>query len=210
MASSLRSQIYAWFSTVFARELSRETMRLYLAGEADDLMAVFSELGLEQEVNAVVGVFKDWARHDGALLENSADFATLFLLEGENGAIPYASYYLDDNRLLHGKSAALIRSFLASNQLRLDEQFNEPEDHISVILALMSRWAKAGDSDHDAAAHALEQASFIETAMLSWLNAWQGRMRAVSTLAFAFYPAVGALLIAFLYKDLEYLQSFDE
>ncbi|MBN9641507.1 MAG: molecular chaperone TorD [Achromobacter sp.] len=206
--SHARSQIYGWFSTVFAKELGREAMALYLAGGVEPLLSVFSNLGLAREAEAVDGVLREWAQHGDALLENAADFAALFLLEGRHCPIPYASYYLGDGGLLYGKPAQLMRSFLASSQLRLDEQFKEPEDHLSVILALLSWWTKACDRAADITAQARDQAAFIESALTSWLAAWQARMDAVDGLAFRFYPAVGALLAAFVRVDLECLNTF--
>lgn len=207
-ASPLRSLLYGWFSTLFARELGRDAMALYQGGGAADIMAVLAELGMGREADAVAGVFQEWARHADAAVENAADFATLFLMEGRACPLPYASHYLDGGGQLYGKPALLMRAMLASNRLRLDEPFKEPEDHLAVMLALMSHWARACDRPADLAGQAREQAAFIESALLSWIDAWLARMHAIKTLTFRFYPAVGALLAAFLRADRDYLRSF--
>ena len=43
---------------------------------------------------------------------------------------------------------------------------------------------------------------------MPWVGQWQTRMEAVDTLAFRFYPAVAALLVAFVHLDRDYLGSF--
>ncbi|WP_230850295.1 molecular chaperone TorD family protein, partial [Achromobacter xylosoxidans] len=143
-ACQLRSQLYGWFSTVFAREMEPGAMALCQGGGADHLLAVFKALGLGRQADAVAAVFKAWAGHPDAPLENAADFAALFLLEGRAAPIPYASHYLEEGGQLYGEPARLMRAFLESSQLRLDAQFKEPEDHIAVILAALARWSREG------------------------------------------------------------------
>ncbi|WYX22514.1 hypothetical protein WJ973_24440 [Achromobacter xylosoxidans] len=87
-ACQLRSQLYGWFSTVFAREMEPAAMALCQGGGADHLLAVFKALGLGRQADAVAAVFKAWAGHPDAPLENAADFAALFLLEGGRRPFP--------------------------------------------------------------------------------------------------------------------------
>ncbi len=143
-ACQMRSQLYGWFSTVFAREMEPDAMALCLQGGAEHLLAVFKALGLGRQADAVAAVFKAWAGHSDAPLENAADFAALFLLEGGGAPIPYASHYLEGGGQLYGESARVMRAFLVSSQLQLDAQFKEPEDHIAYLCEVM-RYLIAGD-----------------------------------------------------------------
>lgn len=207
-ACQMRSQLYGWFSTVFAREMEPDAMALCLQGGAEHLLAVFKALGLGRQADAVAAVFKAWAGHSDAPLENAADFAALFLLEGRGTPIPYASHYLEGGGQLYGESARVMRAFLVSSQLQLDAQFKEPEDHIAVILGVLARWSRECGRADDVAGCAREQAVYLDAALMPWVGQWQARMEAVDTLAFRFYPAVAALLVAFVHLDRDYLGSF--
>lgn len=207
-ACQMRSQLYGWFSTVFAREMEPGAMALCLDGGAEHLLAVFRALGLGRQADAVAAVFNAWAGHADAALENAADFAALFLLEGRAAPIPYASHYLEEGGQLYGEPARVMRAFLVSSQLRLDAQFKEPEDHIAVILGVLARWSRECGRAHDIAACAGEQAAYLDAALMPWVAHWRSLVDAVDTLAFRFYPAVAALLVAFLHLDRDYLRSF--
>lgn len=209
-ACQMRSQIYGWFSTVFAGEMAPAAMASCQEGGADHLWAVFTALGLGRQAEAVAAVFKAWAAHPEAPLENAADFAALFLLEGRAAPLPYASHYLDGGGPLYGAPARAMRAFLASSPWRLDERFKEPEDHLAVILGVLAQWSRDCGRVGDVAACAAQQEAYLDAALMPWVEQWQARMDAVDTLAFRYYPAVAALLVAFLHVDREYLQACAE
>lgn len=207
-ACRMRSQLYDWFSTVFAREMAPDAMALCLDGGGDRLLTVFTALGLGRQADAVASVFKAWASHADAPLENAADFAALFLLEGRGAPIPYASHYLARDGRLYGEAARAMRTFLVSSQLQLDAWFKEPEDHLAVILGVLARWSRESGRTDDIAVCAGEQAAYLETALIPWVAQWQSLLSATDNLAFRFYPAVAELMVAFLHLDRDYLLSF--
>ncbi|WP_236756799.1 molecular chaperone TorD [Achromobacter pulmonis] len=207
-ACQMRSQLYGWFATVFAREMEPAALALCRDGGADHVLAVFTALGLGRQADAMAAVFKAWGEHADAPLENAADFATLFLLEGRVAPIPYASHYLEGGGQLYGEPARAMRAFLVSSQLQLDAQFKEPEDHLAVILEVLARWSRECGRTDDVAACAADQAAYLDATLMPWVAHWHGLVDAVDTLTFRFYPAVAALLVAFLHLDRDYLRSF--
>ncbi|EON4226941.1 molecular chaperone [Escherichia coli] len=70
------------------------------------------------------------------------DFNSLFTGPGKLLAAPYASVYLDEDKLLMGNSTLSVRNFMLNYGVGVEENMNIPDDHISceiefIILLLM-------------------------------------------------------------------------
>ena len=112
----------------------------------------------------------------------SKEFFDLFIGLGRGELLPYASYYLTG--FLHERPLARVREDLDALGVERAGISREPEDHIAILLEVMSGLAR-GDFEADFA----EQASFFER----HLKPWAARMFADLEMSQSarFYRAVG-------------------
>jgi TorA maturation chaperone TorD len=112
----------------------------------------------------------------------SKEFFDLFIGLGRGELLPYASYYLTG--FLHERPLARVREDLELLGIERAGISREPEDHIAVLLEVMSGLAR-GDFEADFS----EQARFFDR----HLKPWAGRMFADLEISQAahFYRAVG-------------------
>ncbi|MBS9777506.1 MAG: molecular chaperone TorD [Gammaproteobacteria bacterium] len=204
-----RAMIYDWLSGLFAQELSDEQFSFYQNGKANEWFHLLCQVGLEKEVEHVSKAIKTWHVQGADPLDLRSDFAALFLLDSRSGAIPYASFYLEETKLMFGKMEERMRYFLSNNHLQISDDFKEPADHVSIYLGLMQQWVSNSIEDNDSDSIATEQSEFLQQALLSWLPEFTERCQNVNIIS-NFYPAIAELLLAFIQIDLEYLQSQSE
>ncbi len=200
LAGRQRAWVYGWFSTLYAAELSDAMLTAYLAGEAAPLLGGLGALGLDAEVGRFQAALEALRDVPLARLELAADFAQMFLLDLESGAPPYASVYAGDDPRFCGAAEAQMRQFLAVASRSIEPRFKEPADHLAVYLALMRHLleAHADTSAIEPAAH--DQADALQGALLDWLPKFVERHQR-SGPQFDFYPALAALLLAFVQRD---------
>jgi TorA maturation chaperone TorD len=112
----------------------------------------------------------------------SKEFFDLFIGLGRGELLPYASYYLTG--FLHERPLARVREDLEVLGIERAGISREPEDHIAVLLEVMSGLAR-GDFEADFS----EQVRFFDR----HLKPWAGRMFADLEISQAahFYRAVG-------------------
>lgn len=205
-----RSKVYDWLADLFAQELPEKTFLAYCQGDADDFLAALSQIGLAEASDNFQAAIADLQQQKQTFIDLKADFAHLFLLDGKEAALPYASYYLEENHHLYGAAEARMRHFLQQCGLKVDARFKEPADHLAVYLALMGKWAQQDStlSEINAICHqAHEQARFLQEALLSWLPEFVSRCQQVGALSSQFYPALAVLLLAFVKADQHDLQQ---
>lgn len=154
-----RQFIYGWFNAMLARELSDEQLNALQAGEFDDFFAYLSELGFAEQVAKFQAEVTACRQLEFPRLELAADFAQLFLLEGNLSAIPYASAYLSGEAL--AKNLAEMDRLLGEFGLQVNRETKEPSDHLCVYLTLFDRLL---------AEKPLEtQQQFLQNQLMSWL-----------------------------------------
>ena len=210
--SASRAALYGWLASLFAQELTQEQYLCYQRGEAQALLDLFETIGLEPESRRLGAAIAALDPQGQGSIDLRSDFSHLFLLDARHSALPYASFYLESNRQLYGEAEQRMRSFLGQSGLRVDQDFREPADHLSVYLAVMEKWAAQGDAGppQQMAALATEQAAFLRDALLSWLPAFAERARAAQGLSSDFYPALADLLLAFVRADVQALQELSQ
>lgn len=211
LISHSRAAVYAWFSTLFALELNDDAVAAYRQGQADALLAGFDDIGLSAEAGRLRSALQGWAALPDLRVELAADFTRLFLLDARDAAAPYASAYLD--KQLYGEPHQQMQAFLQSGGLRVQADFKEPADHLAVFLAFMeNNIRKAADvAPHERRQAAALQADFLNEALLPWLPQFEARCQALRRdTASDFYPAVAALLLAFITTDAAVLAASDE
>ena len=205
-----RARFYDWFCALFARELDAAQIAAYGRGEAAPLLDGCARLGLADAANRVQQAVAGFNLLDQARIELAADFAQLFLLDQRSAALPYASFYIDAGQRLYGPQEAAMRAFLAEGGLQVQADFREPADHLAVYLAALAHWSRTMAKLADEAAQAeaaRQQAEFLATVLLSWLPEFVARCQAIRVSS-DFYPALAALLLAFVTADAEALQDF--
>lgn len=206
LAGTQRATIYGWFAGLYAAEVAETALQAYVAGAATPLLDGLAALGLEAETARLQAAIESLRDISLARLELAADFAQLFLLDGHQGALPYASAHDGHGSRLCGSAETRMRALLAERALTLDAHFREPADHLAVHLAVLARQigeqAEAGDS----AAAARAQLDFLDQRLLGWLPRFaEGCARGGAR--FDFYPALAALLLAFLRADRLFLHD---
>ena len=212
LANRQRAQLYGWFATLYAAEVSEVALEGYLGDDYQPLYAGLADLGLGAEVSRLQAAIEALRTLPLARLELAADFAQLFLLDAKTGALPYASVYEDEGMgsVLYGAAEERMRSFLAESGLAIQAEFREPADHLAVYLALMAKLAEQdaeqGIDSTDFASAAFEQLSFLQSGLLGWLEAFVQRCQQARP-RFDFYPALAALLYGFVGEDVLFLDD---
>ncbi|NLC36910.1 MAG: molecular chaperone TorD [Alcaligenaceae bacterium] len=200
--SRSRADLYAWFSSLFAAELSDDTVAAYRQGQARPLLDAFHAIGLEAGAQRLAQALQGWAALPHLRVELAADFARLFLFDARNAAAPYASAYLDSQ--FFGEPHRQMQAFLASGGLRVQADFKEPADHLAVFLAFMEDNIRKAEhiAPEERPQAAAMQADFLNEALLSWLPQFEARCQALRGETVSdFYPAAATLLLAFTQAD---------
>ena len=212
LANRQRAQLYGWFASLYAAEVSEVALEGYLGDGYQPLYAGLSDLGLGAEVARLQAAIEALRTLPLARLELAADFAQLFLLDAKTGALPYASVYEDEGKgsVLYGAAEERMRSFLAESGLAIQADFREPADHLAVYLALVAKLAEQdaeqGIDSIDFATAAFEQLSFLQAGLLGWLEAFVQRCQQARP-RFDFYPALATLLHGFVREDVLFLDD---
>ena len=212
LANRQRAQLYGWFASLYAAEVSEVALEGYLGDGYQPLYAGLSDLGLGAEVARLQAAIEALRTLPLARLELAADFAQLFLLDAKTGALPYASVYEDEGKgsVLYGAAEERMRSFLAESGLAIQADFREPADHLAVYLALVAKLAEQdaeqGIDSVDFATAAFEQLSFLQAGLLGWLEAFVQRCQQARP-GFDFYPALATLLHGFVREDVLFLDD---
>lgn len=199
-----RAAFYGWFTGAFSKELSKQAFEFYSNDSLDPLLEVLKQLGFEREVAGLKEFTSSLDGTDDERIDLMADFASCFLLDSGNSALPYASYYLEESKLLYGDANTRMAEFLQGNKLQLHEDFREPADHLVVYLAVMTDWCAEVAEVTDPIEiqrQLVEQHEFLTDALLSWLEDWAKRLDDVPNLRFGFYPALGQLLLNYVQTD---------
>lgn len=210
-ANEARAALYRWFADIFAREFNKQNLAK-LQRQYPALHQAFSELGLQEpseQLQKALNNLKVIPEADRAL-ELAADFAHMFLLSGHQSAPPYASYYLDADKMLYGKPAQQMSQFLAEHKLDLHPDFREPKDHLSIYLQVLSLWIQHGSKGEtegkDSVNMAAEQSEFLQSALLNWLPKFNERCQSIRVKT-QVYPALTELLLNFVQADQQALSE---
>lgn len=178
----LRAAEYGLLSLLLGKAPDADTLARVatLKGDASDLGMAHVELATAAS-----------AADDGAV---SKEYFNLFIGVGRGDILPYASYYLTG--FLHERPLARVRDDFDRLGIERAGPSREPEDHIAILLEVMSGLAR-GEFEADFA----EQKKFFER----HINPWAARMFAdleISQSA-GFYRAVGRVGRVFIELESE-------
>jgi TorA maturation chaperone TorD len=166
----LRAAEYGLLSLLLGKAPDADTL-----GRVATLKGDASDLGMAHvELAAAAAATDDRAA--------SKEFFDLFIGLGRGELLPYASYYLTG--FLHERPLARVREDLDALGIERAGASREPEDHIAILLEVMSGLAR-----NDFEAEFAEQARFFER----HLKPWAARMFADLEMSQSarFYRAVG-------------------
>lgn len=202
-----RAEIYWWLSSLFAKELTTKELDAYQSG---DIRAFLSGLGenaqLKPAVDKLIDALNRLQDREDAQLELAADFCELFLTSDKTDALPYASVYIGESKLLNDKPAQEMAELMRNKGIAVKTGLNEPADHIAIELdylgnmIIRSNELERVDHLEDALQ---EQKAFIEQQLLSWLPQFTDKCTQLDT--FGFYASISALLLSFCQLDAAYL-----
>ncbi|OBT15943.1 molecular chaperone TorD [Vibrio sp. UCD-FRSSP16_10] len=204
-----RAEIYWWFSSLFSKELTEDDLAAYQSPDVRGFLAGLAENSeLTQAVNRLVDALNRLLDRNDAQLELSADFCDLFLTSDKYAALPYASIYLDESKLLNGKPAQAMTALMLDKGIVIDKSFNEPADHLAIELDflgnLIIRSNQLETEAHLEEAFA-EQKAFIEEHLLTWILQFSENCTQYDE--FGFYSSVAELLVKFCEIDSHYLTN---
>lgn len=179
-----RAALYAWFATLYARELSSEQLQIWFNGGADQLFDVLTQAGFAAEVADMQGAMRALHSMPDAQLELAADYTTSFLLDLQSCALPYASCYLGESQTLFGPEEKAMREKLERYGLGLDSNYPEAADHLAIQLELLSWFAMTGQKDDE---------QEMLSSLLRWVPVFSEKCQTLNTQV-KFYPALSRML----------------
>lgn len=143
---------------------------------------------------------EDYLEGDGGL-ELSVAYTRLFLGPPAMLAPPYASYYLDRNAGVMGPSSVEMMKLYSRAGLRIDDEFKEMPDHITVVLEFLyfllfrKGLLPTGTAPADEAELENTMVLFLKNYFFPWIPEFCGRITAAGE--HPFYTALGECLDAF-------------
>ena len=204
--SERRAELYWWFSTLFAAELSDAQIAEYDTYDVRSFLKSLSTLDPMREavaeLNDAIARLLVRPERQTAL---AADFAGLFLSAPGQGALPYESLYRGEGKQLMQAPMTEMQARLDRLGINVSDKYNEPADHLAIELDLMgSLIIRAAESTTAAQREAWlgEQESLLHGHLLGWFERFEQACRAADT--FGFYGASARLLGVFLKMDANY------
>lgn len=202
-----RAEIYWWFSSLFAKELTEADLEQYRSPEIRSFLSGLGENpSLKPAIDDVVDALNRQLDREDGQLELAADFCDLFLKSDKESALPYASMYIGTTGLLHDKPANEMDALLQKYGVAVEQGLNEPADHIAIELDLLGNIiirSNELEQERHFEESFVEQEAFIHQHILSWVAKFATKCKGLDK--FGFYSAVAALLVAFLELDCQYL-----
>ncbi len=197
--SERRAELYWWFSTLFAAELSDAQIAEYDTYDVRSFLKSLSTLDPMREAVAELNeaIARLLVREERATTL-AADFNALFL--SPKAVQPYES--------AHGDNTALSRMEQRLNRLAIDvsEKYQQPVDHLAIELDLMGNLIiRAAEATTAALREEWlgEQEGLLHGHLLAWFKPFEQACRAADP--FGLYGASARLLGVFLRMEANYL-----
>ncbi|GAD89249.1 chaperone protein TorD [Vibrio halioticoli NBRC 102217] len=204
-----RAEIYWWFSSLFSKELTEDDLIAYQTPEVRAFIHGLAENeSLAVAAKRLIDALDRLQQRPDAQLELSADFCDLFLTSDKHAALPYASIYLDENKLLNGVPAQQMTQIMLEHGIEVDKCFNEPADHLAIELDFIGNLiirSNALEMESHLESALTKQKSLIEQHLLSWIPQFSANCTKYDE--FGFYSAVAELLVNFCEIDCRYLSN---
>ncbi|MCD2526890.1 molecular chaperone TorD [Providencia huaxiensis] len=187
--------VYAWLAQLFSRELDSATIAQLQSSEMMDwFTTIEQEPVLISSIQEVKTKIQALMMRNDAQLELAADFCSLFLMSDKQSALPYASVYPNSE---HGNEQ--IKYLLAEAGMETSKAFNEPSDHISIFLELLSHLHFSLNEAHLAQEKVEQLRLKTLSLLLQWLPIFSQNCQRYDE--FGFYAALSQLLLALVQWD---------
>ncbi|WP_319529862.1 molecular chaperone TorD [uncultured Cohaesibacter sp.] len=194
---SHRAIVYRWLGSLFARELSPDSLAAYGTEEGQAFLDLLMEIDAPHfaELRGFLVPGGASAQTTKAL---GGDFSRLFLgAGGRRTAPPYQSAFEGETGRLYGDATGRMNAVLRELGMQLPDNFPEPADHISIQLDVMALLAETASPE--------QQIAFIDTHLMPWLPAFAERCRAFDLNGF--YASASAALLAMIETDRQRLET---
>lgn len=130
----------------------------------------------------------------------------LFEGPGQPAAPAYASFYMNEGRLMGEAALAVKRAYLTANVLPRDDG-RIPPDHLALELGFMAYLARAAllSNEQDAASALIASADFLREHLLTWIPRFDAAV--VGATAHPFFVGLVNLTHALLEADAAWLEE---
>ena len=183
MALARRAYLYSLFHVVFGGEPTEETLeRLFGAESLDGLSAALSDDAdgaLDAFARKLSRVREDFDDDKAATASSlRSDYTALFEIPGAAYAHPWESSYIGDGKMVFQESTLDVRSFYHEAGFKLQAEKRFPDDHIAAMMDYLGRTGQraydafADGLDADAARELARARRFIESHVLTWVDAF--------------------------------------
>ncbi|HGN1706349.1 TPA: molecular chaperone TorD [Providencia rettgeri] len=195
LASEQIACAYAWLAQLFSHELDTQQLAQLQSAEIADWFSILkSEVALSTAVQLLESKIATLHVRNDAQLELAADFCSLFLMSDKQSALPYASVYPKMKQANEHVKYLLLEAGLQSS-----DSFNEPIDHLSIFLELLSHLHFSSGEAH----LPLEKIEALRQKTLDMLLQWlpEFNTQCMRYDEFGFYSALSQLLYALAQLD---------
>ncbi len=202
-----RAEIYWWFSSLFAKELTDKDLEAYHSAEIRRFLAGLGENeSLKLAVDNLIDALNRLQERENAQFELAADFSELFLKTDMYSALPYASVYIGESGLPNDKPAKEMAMLMTDFGVQIDDKLNEPADHLAVELDFLGNMI-IRSNEYEQEKHMedafIQQNHYINKHLMTWLPQFSAKCQQSDK--FGFYASVAQLLVAFCKLDSAYL-----
>lgn len=203
-----RAHVYDLLSRCFETEIT--------AAFADDLARGFDFDSDDETLCAELEAMRESVRdlNEQGLEQLAVVFDRVFFGMGPRTAqkaFPYESVYTSDRGIMMQEAYSQVTNVYRTMNLRKDERFTEPEDHLAVELAFMALLSqqtarRLADGDERAATDlAARQLAFANDHLLNWLPRFCADLRTGAESGFYYHLA--RFLERFVASDRDALQD---
>lgn len=205
-----RSDLYRWFSSVFAQEQTAASWDVQSSPEFLELLELRAgEFDLGEPAATLASYLTEHAAEDSdeLLLDLAVDFAQLFIGPGPGKAPPYESVFTSEDGRLYGDAYADVIQTLRREGIGVADGFAAPADHAAVELAVVAHLIDRVDGDEELPATATPdaEASFLRDHVMNWFPRWLEHVEREARTAF--YRSAAQLLTVFLERERARLEA---
>ena len=118
-----------------------DLVRFFLSGEIDEYAKCYRHLGLEpdESIGKIISWLRECSDQQTALKELEVEYTRLFITAYPRiPAPPYASIYLEDDRLVWGNTTVDALEIYREAGLKVSDDFRDVPDHIAAELEFVS------------------------------------------------------------------------
>ncbi len=178
--SIARFMIYGHLARSFSYP-DAELVSFFLSGEIDEYAECYRHLGIEpdESIGKIISWLRGCSDQQTALKELEVEYTRLFITAYPRiPAPPYASIYLEDDRLVWGNSTVEALEIYREAGLKVSDDFRDVPDHIAAELEFVSylisselKAKEKGDDDRLSKMLSIQDC-FLADHLLKWASSF--------------------------------------